>query len=75
MLPLYAFLGTTYSAVAVYRNFSSEVLINDQGNRLTPSCVAYTNEELLVGETALQQASMNPNNTILGRYLLLCLFL
>lgn len=60
------FLGTTYSAVAVYRNYSAELLINKQGHRLTPSCVAYTDKGLLIGEGALYVASKTPKNTILG---------
>lgn len=41
-----------------------EILVNDQGNRITPSYVAYTDEERLVGDAAKQQAASNPSNTI-----------
>ncbi|XP_066388999.1 heat shock 70 kDa protein 4-like [Miscanthus floridulus] len=57
-------LGTTYSCVAVWRHDRGEVIANDQGNRLTPSCVAFTISERLVGEAAVNQAALNPTNTI-----------
>ncbi|XP_063696733.1 heat shock 70 kDa protein II-like [Culicoides brevitarsis] len=57
-------LGTTYSVVAVARNGTVEILANDQGNRTTPSCVAFTDTERLVGEGALYQAHNNAENTI-----------
>ncbi|CAL4913808.1 unnamed protein product [Urochloa decumbens] len=57
-------LGTTYSCVAVWRHDRGEVIANDQGNRLTPSCVAFTGTEKLVGEAAVNQAALNPTNTI-----------
>ncbi|CAN6295587.1 unnamed protein product [Urochloa humidicola] len=57
-------LGTTYSCVAVWRGDRAEVIANDQGNRLTPSCVAFTGAERLVGEAAVNQAALNPCNTI-----------
>lgn len=57
-------LGTTYSCVAVWKNGKVEVLANDQGNRTTPSYVAFTEEDRLVGEAAKNQASANPRNTI-----------
>ncbi|XP_066311037.1 heat shock cognate 70 kDa protein-like [Miscanthus floridulus] len=57
-------LGTTYSCVAVWRHDRGEVIANDQGNRLTPSCVAFTGAERLVGEAAVNQAALNPTNTI-----------
>ncbi|XP_063709913.1 heat shock 70 kDa protein II-like [Culicoides brevitarsis] len=59
-------LGTTYSAVAVYRNGKSEIIQNDQGNRTTPSVVAFTSTQRLVGEAAAFQAANNPENTIYG---------
>nr|GEV85722.1 putative heat shock protein 70 family [Tanacetum cinerariifolium] len=57
-------LGTTYSCVAVWKNEKIEVIPNDQGNRTTPSCVSFHNEELLIGEGAMNQVAMNPANTI-----------
>ncbi|CAN6179187.1 unnamed protein product [Urochloa humidicola] len=58
-------LGTTYSCVAVWRYDRGEVIANDQGNRLTPSCVAFKGAaETLVGEAAENQAASNPTNTI-----------
>lgn len=57
-------LGTTYSAVAVMRHGTVEVIANDQGNRTTPSFVAFTEQERLVGEGAKNQAAINAENTI-----------
>ena len=57
-------LGTTYSCVGVWQNNRVEIIANDQGNRTTPSYVAFTDEERLVGDGAKNQASMNPTNTI-----------
>jgi molecular chaperone DnaK (HSP70) len=58
-------LGTTYSCVGVYRDSRLEIIANDQGNRTTPSWVAFTPEgERLVGDAAKSQASANPTNTI-----------
>jgi L1 cell adhesion molecule like protein len=59
-------LGTCYSAVAVYRNNAVEIIANSSGNRITPSIVAYTEEERLIGNSAANQISMNPTNTIYG---------
>jgi len=57
-------LGTTYSCVGVYKNGRVEIVPNDQGNRITPSYVAFTEEERLVGEAAKNQATINPTHTI-----------
>ena len=57
-------LGTTYSCVAVWKDGNCEIIANDQGNRTTPSYVAFTDEERLIGNAAKNQASQNPENTI-----------
>jgi L1 cell adhesion molecule like protein len=57
-------LGTTYSCVGVFQNGRAEIIANDQGNRTTPSYVAFTDEERLIGDGAKNQASMNPKNTV-----------
>ncbi|OWB75737.1 hypothetical protein B5S31_g5695 [[Candida] boidinii] len=57
-------LGTTYSCVGVMKSGKVEILANDQGNRITPSYVAFTDEERLVGDAAKNQAPSNPHNTI-----------
>ncbi|KAL9935236.1 hypothetical protein V8E36_005584 [Tilletia maclaganii] len=57
-------LGTTYSCVAVWQNDRVEVIANDQGNRTTPSYVAFTDSERLIGDAAKNQTAMNPHNTV-----------
>lgn len=57
-------LGTTYSCVGVMQNGKVEIIVNDQGNRITPSYVAFTDEERLVGDAAKNQYASNPTRTI-----------
>ncbi|EPS39730.1 hypothetical protein H072_6484 [Dactylellina haptotyla CBS 200.50] len=57
-------LGTTYSCVGVMKSGKVEILANDQGHRITPSWVAFTDEERLVGDAAKNQAAANPKRTI-----------
>jgi heat shock protein 5 len=57
-------LGTTYSCVGVMQNGKVEIIVNDQGNRITPSYVAFTDEERLVGDAAKNQYASNPTRTV-----------
>ena len=57
-------LGTTYSCVGVWKNNNVDIIANDQGSRTTPSYVAFTDEERMIGEGAKNQAVRNPKNTV-----------
>jgi len=57
-------LGTTFSCVGIWQNDRVEIIANDQGNRTTPSYVAFTDTERLIGDAAKNQVAMNPENTL-----------
>eukprot|EP01120_Amphizonella_sp_Union-15-10_P007618 TRINITY_DN258_c0_g1_i2.p1 TRINITY_DN258_c0_g1~~TRINITY_DN258_c0_g1_i2.p1 ORF type:complete len:670 (-),score=190.96 TRINITY_DN258_c0_g1_i2:99-2108(-) len=57
-------LGTTYSCVGIWQNDRVEIIANDQGNRTTPSYVAFTESERLIGDAAKNQVALNPQNTV-----------
>merc|ERR1712017_60729 len=57
-------LGTTYSCVGIWQNDRVEIIANDQGNRTTPSYVAFTDTERLIGDAAKNQVAMNPTNSV-----------
>ncbi|KAM0055191.1 putative Heat shock protein 70 family [Helianthus debilis subsp. tardiflorus] len=65
-IPIGIDLGTTYSCVAAWfdQHNRVEILPNEQGNTITPSCVAFNDGELLVGEGAKNQITSNPDNTV-----------
>ncbi|XP_071705410.1 heat shock cognate 70 kDa protein-like [Rutidosis leptorrhynchoides] len=57
-------LGTTYSCVAVWKNNRIEIIANEQGNRTTPSCIAFTDADCFIGDPAKNQAATNSANTV-----------
>jgi L1 cell adhesion molecule like protein len=57
-------LGTCMSCVGIWQNGRVEIIANDQGNRITPSYVAFSDTERLIGDAAKNQAAMNPKNTV-----------
>lgn len=57
-------LGTTYSCVGVFQNGGVDIIANDQGNRITPSYVAWSDGDRLIGDSAKNQATINPENTV-----------
>ncbi|CAN7995198.1 unnamed protein product [Ixodes hexagonus] len=59
-------LGTTYSCVGIFQHGKVEIIANDQGNRTTPSYVAFTETERLIGDPAKAQVALNPENTVFG---------
>ncbi|GAU23228.1 hypothetical protein TSUD_172560 [Trifolium subterraneum] len=61
-------LGTTYSCVAVWLDHQNrvEIIHNDQGSRTTPSVVAFTHDQRLIGDAAKNQTASNPENTVFG---------
>jgi L1 cell adhesion molecule like protein len=60
------YLGSTYCCVGVLKHRNVEIICNEQGNRKTPSYVAFTDTEILIGEAAKNQLYRNPKNTIFG---------
>jgi heat shock protein 1/8 len=67
-------LGTSYSCVAVWKQNRVEIIPNDHGNRKTPSFVAFNETHRLIGHEAMDQAAMNPTDTIYGASLVFTIF-
>ena len=67
-------LGTTYSCVGVFQHGKVEIIANDQGNKRTPSYVAFNATERLIGDSAKNQVARNPSNTVFGKSCLLKCF-
>ena len=65
-------LGTMYSCVGVWQGSHVEIIANDHGSRTTPSCVAFSDTEILIGNAACNQGGMNPDNTVFSKYIRLC---
>ena len=61
-------LGTTYSCVAAWKHDRIEIIPNDQGNRTTPSYVAFSGADRLIGDAAKNQVASNPVNTVFGEF-------
>ena len=57
-------MGTTYSCVGIMQDGRVDIIANDQGNRTTPSWVAFNDTERMIGDPAKSQAAMNPTNTV-----------
>ncbi|KAL5080689.1 hypothetical protein RYX36_009110 [Vicia faba] len=57
-------LGTTYSCVAVWRHDEIEIIVNDQGNRTTPSYVAFNDSQRMIGDPAFNMVTCNPTNIV-----------
>lgn len=61
-------LGTTYSCVGVWQCDRVEIIANDQGNRITPSYVGFSDTRRFIGDAAMNQVATNPINTVFGKF-------